>query len=131
MTAAPAAAIPLPDAAVPAVAPAIPAAVTPVVPVPPAVPEVDDPVVVEDEEVPLAVMDDENETVNDPELEELEDEEVPLANSNLTQSTRHRIMHIIELIMAVAMSVFYVGDTKKQEKEISKLKTKFNDKEKR
>ena len=92
---------------------------------------------VEDEEVPLAVMDvedeieDDNVEAEDDGLIELENEEVPLANTNIIENVHHCIMHFIELIIAAALSVYYVGSTKKQKKEITGLKKEIEDKERR
>ncbi len=90
---------------------------------------------VEDEEVPLAVMDIEDdiedEITDDQELFEVENEEVPLANTGIIENVHHCITHFIELIIAGVLSLYYVGSTKKEKKEITGLKKDIDDKERR
>jgi len=114
-----------------AVAPAAPvvtpaaAAVTPPAPV----------VTVPDEEVPLGVMDLEDELqrlaeqlVGGQGLTSVEEEDVPLANTNLAANVRHYVIHIIEVILAVLTGGVYIG-TRKQKKEIAELKKGLEDEE--
>ncbi len=81
-----------------------------------------------DEEVPLAVLDEEelpevaDETDGVQELTEVIDEEVPLVNTNLVEDVKHCILHFFEWILAAILSVYYVANTKKQKKEIAELK---------
>ena len=88
-------------------------------------------VAVQDDEVPLAVMDVEDELQESDEqgLTPIEDEETPLANKDLVESVRHCILHFIELILAAIMGGTYIGSTRKQKKEIAALKKELEDKE--
>ena len=131
---------PVADAAVPAVdmevqtLTAVPAAV-------PAAADAQAPeaptVELEDEEVPLGVMDleadDELAETDDQEsFVELDDEEVPLADAAaLAQSAGHGISHIIEIVATGVLSVFVAGSNRKQKKEISELKKELDDKGRR
>ncbi|XCP84468.1 hypothetical protein ABXS75_15595 [Roseburia hominis] len=81
--------------------------------------------VIEDEEVPLAVVDTENEE-DVQELAPIEDEETPLANMDLKESVKHCILHIIELLIAGGLAIFYIGDTSKQKQKIRELKEKID-----
>ncbi|MCI9096464.1 MAG: hypothetical protein HFI95_09795 [Lachnospiraceae bacterium] len=91
----------------------------------------------EDEEVPLGVMDleadDELAETDDQEsFVELDDEEVPLADAAaLAQSAGHGISHIIEIVATGVLSVFVAGSNRKQKKEISELKKELDDKGRR
>ena len=136
---------PVADAAAPAMdmevqtLTAVPAA-APVAPVPaaadaqaPEAPTVE----LEDEEVPLGVMDLETddelaETDDLTPVVELEDEEVPLADAAaLAQGATHGISHIVEIVTTGVLSVFFAGSTRKQKKENSELKKEMDDKERR
>ncbi len=80
---------------------------------------------VPDEEVPLAVID----TDDEEDLQELvpvEEEETPLANKTLKESVKHCILHIIELLIAAGLAVFYIGDTSKQKRKIRKLQEQLD-----
>ena len=100
------------------------AAVAPVAPV----------VTVPDNEVPLGVMEQEEEPeelINQPienELMQIEDEDVPLASTDLAASGRHWVIHIIELILAAIMGGTYV-ETRRQKKELLELKKRLEDEE--
>ena len=113
--------------AVPAAAPAAADAQAPEAPT----------VELEDEEVPLGVMDleadDELAETDDQEsFVELDDEEVPLADAAaLAQSAGHGISHIIEIVATGVLSVFVAGSNRKQKKEISELKKELDDKGRR
>ena len=119
---------------------AAPAAAAPVAPVP-AVADAQTPeaptVELEDEEVPLGVMDLEADdeladTDEQTPVVELEDEEVPLADAAaLAQSAGHGVSHIIEIVTTGVLSVFFAGSTRKQKKEVSELKKELDDKERR
>ncbi|MCI8712122.1 MAG: hypothetical protein HFH23_07550 [Ruminococcus sp.] len=121
---------------VPAPAPAAVAPVTPAAPTPATAVAPPTPVItVPDEDVPLGVMDLEdelqrlaNQLVGGEGLTSIEDEEVPLANTNLATNVGHYVIHIIELILAVITGGVYVG-TRKQKKEIAKLKKELGDEE--
>ena len=91
---------------------------------------------VPDEEVPLAVVEeddlvdlDEEQDENEREIEQIEDEEVPLVNVDSGMSQSHRILHYTELILAAVMGGAYIGSTRKQKKEISALKKRRDDEE--
>ncbi len=93
---------------------------------------------VEDEEVPLAVVDleddiemEDDEATGDQELMEVEDEEVPLTNTSIVESVQHCITHYVGLIIAAVLSAFYVGSAKKQKKEITGLEKELDEKERR
>lgn len=115
----------------PAAAAPVAPAVTPAAAVAPTAPVV----TVPDEDVPLGVMDLEDELqrlaeqlVGGEGLTSIEDEEVPLANTNLATNVGHYVIHIIELILAVITGGVYVG-TRKQKKEIAELKKGLGDEE--
>ncbi|MCI8355621.1 MAG: hypothetical protein HFI47_11245 [Lachnospiraceae bacterium] len=111
------------------VAPAAPAAGIPVALAAAQADEEDDLVELEEEEVPLAVMDEEDiqepadETEEDEEVVVVEDEEVPLAN-NLVESAKHCILHFWEWLIAAVLAGYYVINTKKEKNEIAELKGK-------
>jgi hypothetical protein len=125
-----------PTVVVPAPGPAA-TAPAPVAPTPAAVTAPVAPVVtVPDDEVPLAVLDVEDELqrlaeqiAGEDGLTSIEDEETPLANMNLTASVKHCILHFIELILAAILGGAYVGSTRKQKKEIAEIKKKLEDEE--
>ena len=105
---------------------------------PAALATVDDTLIqVEDEEVPLAVLTDEQEELSeaaDSEDEQLlttvEDEEVPLAN-NVVENVRNCILHFLEWLVAAALGGYYVVSTRKQKKEIAELRRVEHDDEER
>ena len=115
----------------PVVTPVVPAA-TPgaaVTPVAAVADTVTPPVVqVDDPDVPLSVLEDE---ADDQEMVGIEDQEVPLANTDLVDNVKHCILHFIEWLLAAIMAGAYIGSTRKQKKEIAELKRELDDEEKR
>ncbi|WP_300773346.1 hypothetical protein [uncultured Acetatifactor sp.] len=71
----------------------------------------------EDEDVPLPVEEDE-----EPEMEDLEDDTVPLSSPDLVVGAKHCITHFLELILAGGVTAYGFGSTRKQKKEIDDLK---------
>ena len=110
-------------------------------PMPAAAPAV--PVVqVVDEEVPLAVLDVEDEVEADngvaeaadnQELITVEDEETPLANTKLDiiENAHKCATHFGGMIVAAALSAYYVVSSKKRDKEITDLRKERDSKERR
>nr|WP_300858568.1 hypothetical protein [uncultured Acetatifactor sp.] len=103
-----------------------------VTPVAPAAPEIEIP----DEDVPLAVMDDEEDVqapVEQPEEDQetvtITDEEVPLADMGSTPNVKHTPLHYAELILAAVLGGAYFGSNRKQRKEIKELKKELGDEE--
>lgn len=82
------------------------------------------------EEVPLQpIIEDENDTPSPTEqvegrqeFTEAVDDEVPLDNMNLAQNVKHCILHFVELLLAAAVGGTYIASTRKQKREIAKLK---------
>lgn len=98
---------------------------------------------VAEEEVPLAVVDleeddDEEETLQglveeaeeageEQDLVSVAEEEVPLAN-NVVEEVKKCATHFWVWILTAIMSVFYVGSTRKQKKELEELRNGVEDK---
>ena len=85
----------------------------------PAAPEI---VQVGDEEVPLAVLDE-----DDQGLQEVDDEETPLADVALGSGVFHHIQHICELAASGLLPVFLAGSNRKKKKEVDKLKEQLDE----
>ena len=87
-------------------------------------------VAVEDEEVPLAVLDVEDEQgLENPEIVEVEDEDVPLANAEV-EDTRHAAPYVWGGLLAAALAGGYVGNKKiKQKRMLIAGKDKKNEDE--
>lgn len=118
----PAAAAP---AAAPTAAPALAAAV-PAPAAPAAVPVADDP-------VPLAVMGDEDqqeaqeEITDDPGLQEVQDEDVPLAAGGIVGGLQHNFQHVCEAFASGFLPLLLLGSNRKRRKEVSELKKQIDD----
>lgn len=85
--------------------------------------------------MPIPVMPDEEEETliteagGGQEFTEVQDEEVPLDNTNLAQSVKHCVLHFMELLMAAVVGGAYIGSTRKQKREIAKMKKGHGDEE--
>lgn len=71
----------------------------------------------EEEDVPLPV-DEEEES----DLEDIEDEDLPMSSSDVIMGAKHCITHFLELILAGGVTAYGFGSTRKQKKEIDDLK---------
>ena len=111
-----------------AVAAAVPAAAT-VTTVAAAAPEGEDPVDIEDNEVPLVqpedgqITEDEN---GDVDLVPVEDEEVPLANTVIDEHV-FCILHYLLLLLTVILSICYAISLKKQQKRLVILQKGYDE----
>lgn len=102
-------------------------------PVAPEAPEI----VIPDEDVPLTVVNDDEEEVQAPveqpedvqETVNITDEDVPLADMGGTPNAKHTPLHYAELILAAVLGGVYVGSNRKQRKEIKELKKELGDEE--
>ena len=63
-----------------------------------------------------------NENEDSNEIVKSGDDEVPLDNTDLSKGVKHCILHFLELLLAAVMGGVYAGSTRKQKKEIAKLK---------
>lgn len=66
---------------------------------------------------------------NNPQEEDIEERETPLAVMDNAADAQHCPLHILELILTAVMGGAYIGSTRKQKKEIAKLEDKLGDKE--
>ncbi len=97
------------------------AAPTPVAEVIPAAEEVEE---IEEDPVPLGVIDDEEEEMP----AEIEDEEVPLAAMEAVGGLSHTFQHICELVASGILPFFLLGSYRKKKKELSELEDQMEDK---
>ena len=74
----------------------------------------------------MAVMDEED-TEGNQELQEIEDEETPLADMALGNGVFHQIQHICELAASGLLPVLFAGSNRKKKKEVSKLKEQLKE----
>ena len=118
-------------------APIVDAAPAPVIPVPVEQPVTD----IEDQEVPLGVQPEENEDSGSQEEQDeqgqqddqedvtIDDGDVPLADMNNISDTKHCPVHGSGLLLAAIMGGIFAGSTRKQKKEVNRLKEGLGDKE--
>ena len=81
---------------------------------------------VEDEEVPLAVLDEEDAEGNQ-ELQEIDEQETPLADMALSSGVFHHIQHICELAASGLLPIFLAGSNRKKKKEVSELREQLEE----
>ncbi len=113
-------AVTLPDELVPQAnvvepAPVAAAAPTAVVETIPEAEEIEE---IEEDPVPLGVLDDEEEGG----LEEIEEEDVPLAAMEAVSGLQHTFQHVCELVASGILPFFLLGSNRKKKKELSELK---------
>lgn len=89
---------------------------------------------IDEEEVPLAVLDEEDlgeEDVDGSEdgqgLREIGDEETPLAQAALAGGVQHHFQHILEVGVSGLLPIFLAGSNRKKKKEVSELKKQLED----
>lgn len=93
--------------------------------------EAEEVVQIEDEEVPLAVLDEEDEEDGLDEIEDeeglldIEDEEVPLAEAVVSSGVHHYVQHVCELVASGLLPIFLAGSNRKKKKEVSGLKERL------
>ena len=68
-----------------------------------------------------------DETTDDQILQEVGDEEVPLAAGGIVGGLQHNFQHVCELFASGFLPLLLVGSNRKRRKEVSELKKQLND----
>ena len=82
---------------------------------------------IDEEDVPLAVMDEED-AGDEEELDTIEDEETPLASMAVAEGVRHYFQHILEVGGAGLLPAIFAASNRKKKKEVNELKEQLGDK---